>query len=183
MRAISELLSKQHRLAAANPWLVASLVLAFGSVATLAGALFFEMVVNLPPCPLCLEQRVPYYLVAPAAGLLGFVASRGTPACVARGGLLALAALMGWGMSMGIYHAGAEWAFWPGPNTCATVPAAPITSTTGLLAQMRETRVVDCTVAAWRFLGLSLAGWNVVVAGFLAAVALWGAGKAPRAAS
>jgi disulfide bond formation protein DsbB len=43
------------------------------------------------------------------------------------------------------------------------------------LNQLQNTRVVSCTEAAWRFLGLSLAGWNVLISlglAGLAAVAL-----------
>jgi disulfide bond formation protein DsbB len=35
--------------------------------------------------------------------------------------------------------------------------------------------VVRCDEVSWRFLGLSLAGWNVLVSLGLAAVAAWGA--------
>jgi len=35
--------------------------------------------------------------------------------------------------------------------------------------------IVRCDQAAWRFLGLSLAGWNVPMSLGLACVALWGA--------
>jgi disulfide bond formation protein DsbB len=41
--------------------------------------------------------------------------------------------------------------------------------------QMQSTRVVRCDEAAWRFLGLSLAGYNVLISLALAAAALWGA--------
>jgi disulfide bond formation protein DsbB len=41
------------------------------------------------------------------------------------------------------------------------------------LNQLQATRVVSCTEAAWRFLGLSLAGWNVLISLGLVAVASW----------
>jgi len=44
-----------------------------------------------------------------------------------------------------------------------------------LIEQMNQARVVRCDEAAWRFLGLSLAGYNVLVSLMLAAIALWGA--------
>jgi disulfide bond formation protein DsbB len=40
------------------------------------------------------------------------------------------------------------------------------------LNQLQTTRVVSCTEAAWRFLGLSLAGWNVLISLALADLAL-----------
>jgi disulfide bond formation protein DsbB len=43
------------------------------------------------------------------------------------------------------------------------------------LNQLQTTRVISCTEAAWRFLGLSLAGWNVLISLGLAGMALWSA--------
>ena len=42
----------------------------------------------------------------------------------------------------------------------------------GLRDQIQNTRVVRCDEAAWRFLGLSLAGYNVLISLALAAIAL-----------
>ncbi len=48
-----------------------------------------------------------------------------------------------------------------GPDTCGTVQALP-TNAADLLKQAEQTVVVRCDEAAWRFAGLSFAGWNVV---------------------
>jgi disulfide bond formation protein DsbB len=40
---------------------------------------------------------------------------------------------------------------------------------------------VRCDEAAWRFLGLSLAGYNVLISLLLAAIAAWGAATEWRA--
>lgn len=165
-----------------RPWLVTALALALGGVATILGAFFFEYVVRLPPCPLCLEQRVPYYVMIPVALAVAAATMAGAPGLLVRLGLVALAGLMVWAAALGVYHAGAEWAFWQGPATCAQ--PATIARTPGDLLRQIQTgpRPVDCTVAAWRFLGLSLAGWNAVVATILAALALFGASRRPQAA-
>ena len=59
--------------------LAATLVLLLG-LATIGGAWFFQLVIGLPPCPLCLEQRYAYYFAIPLAALvllgLSFGASR-----------------------------------------------------------------------------------------------------------
>jgi disulfide bond formation protein DsbB len=44
-----------------------------------------------------------------------------------------------------------------------------------LIEQINRSRVVRCDEAAWRFLGLSLAGYNVLVSLAIAAIAIWGA--------
>ena len=88
--------------------------------------------------------------------------------------LFAIAAAMLWNAALGVYHSGVEWRFWPGPQDCSgTVPNF---STGGsLIDQMNKAKVVRCDEAAWRFLGLSLAGYNVLISLGIAAIALWGA--------
>jgi disulfide bond formation protein DsbB len=44
-----------------------------------------------------------------------------------------------------------------------------------LLEQLNKVKVVRCDEVQWRFLGLSLAGYNVLVSLTLAAIAVWGA--------
>ena len=43
-----------------------------------------------------------------------------------------------------------------------------------MLKQLQNIRIVRCDEAAWRFLGISLAGYDVLVSLFLAVVAAWG---------
>lgn len=160
-----------------RPWTSASLVVAICATLTILGAYFFEYVVGLAPCPLCLEQRVPYYVVIPLALAVAAASVLKLPGPLVRIGLVAIAAIMVWGAALGVYHAGAEWAFWQGPTSCAQ-PATIARTPGDLLRQLQSgPRVVDCTVAAWRFLGLSLAGYNALIAAALAVVALAGASR------
>lgn len=130
--------------------------------AAILGAWGFELFGGFEPCPLCLEQRVPYYVGVPLAfaALGAAFADAATPAR-----LLALtaAATMVWAAGLGVYHAGVEWGFFEGPASCAGGGGA-VTDASSLLATLEETRFVSCTEAAGRFLGLSFAGWNVVAA-------------------
>ena len=45
----------------------AAALVAAGGAATILGAYFFQYVLKLPPCPLCLDQRVAYYVSIPLA--------------------------------------------------------------------------------------------------------------------
>jgi disulfide bond formation protein DsbB len=166
-----------------RPWTTAALMVAAGATLTILGAYFFQYVIGLAPCPLCLEQRTPYYITIPLALVVAAACSiRAVPGPLVRIGLLAIAAVMLWGAGLGIYHAGAEWAFWQGPTTCAQ-PATIARTPGDLLRQLQSgPRVVDCTVAAWRFLGLSLAGYNALIASALAIVALAGASRSRQGA-
>src|SRR5262245_15249089 len=55
---------------ASNPAGLAALAIAVIAAATLAGAWFFQLVLDIKPCPLCLEQRYAYYLALPLAAFL-----------------------------------------------------------------------------------------------------------------
>jgi disulfide bond formation protein DsbB len=138
------------------------------AAATIGGALVFEHVFGLAPCPLCLLQRKPYY-VAIVVALLGLAVPDRAPFPQLVLGTVAVIFLVSAGL--GLYHAGVEWDWWLGPSDCAGA-APPVASGMGdFLRQLETTRVVSCTQAAWRFLGLSLAGWNVLISLALAGLA------------
>ncbi|MEM7695535.1 MAG: disulfide bond formation protein B [Pseudomonadota bacterium] len=134
-------------------------------VAAIATAWGFQLIGGLIPCALCLEQRVPYYAAIPLAAAAVILA--GLTPLLPRILLLGAAIAMVYGAGLGVYHAGAEWAFWAGPNTCGDTGAA-VTNAAGLLGQMEDTTFVSCTQDTGRVLGLSFAGWNVVSASFAA---------------
>jgi disulfide bond formation protein DsbB len=131
---------------------------------------------GLEPCHLCLQQREVYWVAIPIA-MAGLIVGRVTP--LARfdflfGWLLAITFLIGAGIA--VRHAGAEWKWWPAPETCSgggKVTAAEITR----LLQGARFAPPRCDVAAWRFLGLSMAGWNALIslklAGWSLAFAVW----------
>ncbi|KQO62001.1 disulfide bond formation protein DsbB [Methylobacterium sp. Leaf102] len=149
-----------------------ALILVVGAVVTLAAALYFQFVLGYVPCKLCLEERIPYYAAIPL-GILALV----LPERLSRValGLAALGLLYGAGLS--VYHAGAEWALWAGPTDCGGGTGAAPATVTDFRATLETTRVADCSTAAWRFLGVSLAGWNAVVAFVLASISGTAAAK------
>jgi disulfide bond formation protein DsbB len=162
-----------------NPALTAALAVTLIAAATLAGAWFFQLVLDIRPCPLCLEQRYAYYLAVPLGALVAFAASRDAPRTVLLAGLviLVLAALANaW---LGAYHAGVEWKFWQGPTDC-TGPIGNLGSAGTLLERLDTVKVIRCDEVQWRFLGLSLAGYNVLISLLMAAIAAWGAVRMPR---
>jgi disulfide bond formation protein DsbB len=155
-----------------EPAVVAALVVFAGSAATILGAWYFQYVLGLPPCPLCLEQRLPYYIVIPLSLLLAIGAIVRAPRVLIIVGFLAIIAAMLCSAALGAYHAGVEWLWWPGPTDCSG-PMSDFTAKP-LLDQLRTIRIVRCDEAAWRFLGLSLAGYNALISLALAGIAALG---------
>lgn len=154
-------------------------LIGLASLALIAGAWFFEFVLHLRPCKLCLEQRAPHYA---AIGLttLALLFARSHRLRIAA--LIGLALLMAWSTGLGVYHAGVEWGLFAGPNDCGGTPAPAAAGVQDLMKQLQTTRIVSCTEAAWRFLGLSLAGWNALASLGLLIAALLGLKSSLRAA-
>lgn len=134
-----------------------------GSAALLLGAFGFQHLGGLAPCKLCLWQRWPHA----AAILIGAILLAGGHRLLAWLGALAAAATAG----IGIYHAGVEWGWWPGPTSCTGGGMDLGTMTGGdLLSMDGPMGVVMCDEVVWQMAGLSMAGWNAVISLGLAAI-------------
>jgi disulfide bond formation protein DsbB len=156
-----------------NSALMAALAITAIAAATLAGAWFFQLVLDLRPCPLCLEQRYAYYLMIPLGALVALAAVRDAPRAALIAGLVILAVAALGNAWLGTYHAGVEWGLWKGPTDC-TGPVGNLGSAGNLLERLDTVRVVRCDEVQWKFLGLSLAGYNVLISLSMATIAAWG---------
>jgi disulfide bond formation protein DsbB len=156
-----------------EPAAAAALAIFVVAGATLAGAWYFQLVVGLPPCPLCLEERIAYHVIIPLSLLMAIAAACRAPATLLKVGFIAIVIAAACNAVLGTYHAGVEWHWWAGPADC-TGPLTNLNTGGSLLNQLQSIHVVQCDVAAWRFLGISLAGYNVLISLLLAAIAVFG---------
>jgi disulfide bond formation protein DsbB len=134
----------------------AGLALVLGLAAILA-ALASQYLGGLQPCELCLEQRLAYYFGLPVLAAVLILWNRlptGTWFLL----LAVVAAIFAWGAGLGIYHAGVEYGFWPGPTACSGTG-------TGIsfedLGNLRP--VIPCDKVQFQLFGVSLAGMNALV--------------------
>ena len=155
-----------------RPIAAAATAVAVGGAATILGAWFFQYGLGYMPCPLCLEQRYAYYFGVPLAVLVVLGESVGSSRKVLLLALAAITAGMFWNTGLSAFHAGVEWKWWPGPRDCS----GPLDSlgAGNLLHDLQSIHIARCDEAAWRFLGLSLAGYDVLISLALAAIAGWG---------
>jgi disulfide bond formation protein DsbB len=146
-------------------------VLAF---ATIAGAWIFQYL-GYPPCDLCYEQRYAYYVGVPLAVLIFAAAKAGAPRRLLWIGVALLGLVFAANMILAIYHSGVEAKLWQGPTAC-TASGDSLGSGADLLKQLETIKVVRCDAVNLRVFGLSLANWNILISGALAALAaraLW----------
>jgi len=150
----------------------AAAVVAFLGLLTIGGFFFFQYGLGYQPCPLCLEQRNAFYVSVPLAALLLLGAGYGASRKVLLLGFAVIALVMLWNAGLSAYHAGVEWKFWQGPIDCSG-PIVPL-GTGSLMSRLQNVRLERCDEAAWRLFGISLAGYDVLISLFLAAVAAYG---------
>src|ERR1700704_5084606 len=132
-------LSMQH--VRADPAAAAAIAVAAIGVVAILGAYFFQYVLKLAPCPLCLEQRYAYYFAIPLAMMILLATRVGAKRKVVIAGLAAIAVMMLWNAGLGVYHSGVEWHLWAGPQDCSG-ELSNLGAGGGLLKQLENARIV-----------------------------------------
>jgi len=153
---------------------------AFFAIALLAlanfiiiGAWTFQILGGLAPCPLCLEQRVPWYLLIFVGSALTYGHFNGWSPRMLTFLFVVAIGLSLWAAYEGLFHAGVEYKWWKGPETCT---GGGVVSPTLDLDQLRNTIVPMCDEVPWSLFGISLAGFNFLFSLLgtgLAALGLW----------
>ncbi len=146
------------------------LIASGGSAALLLGALGFQYLGGLAPCPLCILQRWPHLAAVLIGALALWLGGRLLPL------LGALAALTTAGI--GLFHAGVELKWWEGLQSCSSGSIAGLSAADLLDPSKDIAAVVRCDAIAWQMFGLSMAGWNMVISLGLALIWLAAARRA-----
>lgn len=152
------------------------------SAAMLAVAHGFQTFAGLAPCHLCLQQREVYWVAMAVSALAVVVMLIRVRAPTPRIASLLLAAIFAYGVYLAGFHAGAEWKWWPAPITCAS--GGPAVTAADIKALLAGAGVAGpaCDRAPWRWLGLSMAGWNFVASLGLVVLSLAAAARKEKTA-
>ncbi len=150
------------------------LLLAAGSLLIMFGAWGFQYIGHYDPCALCYDQRHIHMAVIAVGFATGLALilkpdlARFTPWA-----LFLMAALLVYSAGFAGWHAGIENDWWDGPSTCTAAGGAGISASDIMAALNGERPVVLCDEAAWRLLGISMAGYNALISAAMATVSIW----------
>lgn len=136
------------------------LLLLISSIAALCGAYISQYVFNMQPCILCFYQRKPFFaiIILTSLALIFFKSEKFKKISIYLSALLLL-------INVGIasYHVGVENKVFRGPTTCsASQNLNEITDLEELKIAINNTKAIRCDEPAFIFLGISMAGWNVI---------------------
>ncbi|MEP1963004.1 disulfide bond formation protein B [Tateyamaria sp.] len=132
-----------------------------GSALLLGGAFVFQTL-GYAPCKMCIWQRYPH-AIAIAIGVIAYVVPLRALALLGAMAALATAAIGG-------FHVGVEQGWWQGPTSCSSAPVDTM-DPNALFEQIMTAPLVRCDEVAWQLMGLSMAGWNMVIS--LCLAGLW----------
>ena len=140
------------------PTTLARIVALLLPVALLGGAMGSQYLGGLHPCEMCYWQRWPH-----AAAILLAALSFTAPAGSSRSRTLVLLAALAIAISgaIGVYHAGVEAKIFEGFTTCTANATGATTSE--LLKQITHAPMIRCDQVQFRFVGISMAGWNAIL--------------------
>ena len=134
-------------------------VLFAGAAATLilASAFGFQLA-GYPPCDMCWWQRYPY-MVAMGITLISLVVKQIPQKYV----LLLLALVFAVDAGIAMFHVGVEQRWWEGISTCSSFVGVTDNVNDALDAIMNAP-LIRCDEIAWSLFGISMAGYNFLLA-------------------
>lgn len=123
----------------------------------LASAFGFQLA-GYPPCDMCWWQRYPY-MVAMGITLIALVVKQVPQKYV----LLLLALVFAVDAGLAMFHVGVEQRWWEGISTCSSFVGVTDNVNDALDAIMNAP-LVRCDEIAWSLFGISMAGYNFLLA-------------------
>jgi disulfide bond formation protein DsbB len=141
-----------------KPWLL----LALSALALEFCALFFQYVMELAPCIMCVYQRVAICAII-IAGLIGFAGSRFLVARILAYGLWGTGA--SWGLLIAIEHVEMQDNAGSLFFSCEFIPNFPTWAPLHEWIPFLFEATGDCGDISWQFLGYSMPQWMIVVYG------------------
>lgn len=132
----------------------------------LAYGYYLQFVEGLEPCPLCMTQRICFYLIA-IFSVLALITHRAKISRVISQGFIALSAIVGLGVAgrqLWLQSLPEDQVPACGPGFEYIIQTFPLMEAVSIMFRGNG----NCAEVDWTFLGLSIAGWAFIAfAGFL----------------
>lgn len=147
---------------------------ALGTLLVPAGLLaygyYLQFVEGLEPCPLCMTQRICFYLIA-VFSLIAIITHRAKIGRIISQGMIALSALTGLGVAgrqLWLQSLPEDQVPACGPGFEYIMQTFPLAEAVSIMFRGNG----NCAEVDWTFLGLSIAGWAFIAFASLLATAI-----------
>ncbi len=141
-------------------WKLVFAIFVIMSSCILISALFIDYYLGFDSCELCIYERIPYVVILLTSIASYFVVNHRFRTFT----LYIIGFTIFIGLSIAIYHTGIELNWWSPTTKCTPqIVIKDDTTYDDFMHQINEAKVGDCTKAAFKIMGLSLAEINIVV--------------------
>lgn len=128
--------------------------------AVLGTAYFFEHVLGILPCALCQYQRLEWWIALGLAGITFYL--RRNNLLLLTGLTVTMLVILAGAATAG-YHVGVEQKWWEGPSSCTNGGLNDL-DINALKEAIMNAPVIRCDDVAWSLFGISMAGYNLLLA-------------------
>ena len=135
-------------------------VLAVSALGLELAALYFQYIMDLAPCIMCIYQRVAIWAIF-LAGVVGAVAHKNIVARLIAFCLLGTGAI--WGLIIALEHVEMQTSSTPFLFSCDIFPNFPTWAPLHEWIPSLFAATGDCGLISWQFLGFSMPQWMIVV--------------------
>ena len=135
-----------------------NLVFLFFSVTALIIVYYLEFFQNIQPCKLCIYQRIPYFIVILLS--ISFLLLNNQK--LKKITFIFYILIFFFSLVMAIHHLGVEKNLWNSVTSCEA-ELKSFTNNNDLKEYLLNKDFVSCSQVTFKFLGISLAGYNVIV--------------------
>ncbi|GLX83181.1 disulfide bond formation protein DsbB [Thalassotalea eurytherma] len=136
------------------------LLLAFSALVFEGCALYFQYILNLEPCIMCIYQRVAIFGIL-FAGIIGFIGSDNITARILAFASWGLGAI--WGLVIALEHVEMQTSSMSFLFSCEVVPNFPSWAPLHEWLPSIFAATGDCGKISWQFLGYSMPEWMIIV--------------------
>ncbi|AIL64982.1 Disulfide bond formation protein B [Rickettsiales bacterium Ac37b] len=129
------------------------------SVVAISTALISEYVFGLKPCILCIYERIPYILTI-IFSIIGLGINKLKKITLVLCLLTFISSTI-----LSLYHVGVEYHIFEGTSSCNSAPSISNQTLTieELRNQILQNQRPSCSEVSFRFIGISMTGWNSIL--------------------
>ncbi len=146
-----------------------NLIFLFSSILVLLIVYYLEFFQSVTPCKLCIYQRLPYFIIILLAASFLLIKNQNLKKIT----FIFYIFIFASSLTMSVHHFGVENSFWNALTNCESY-SKTLSNSNDLKEYLLNKDYVSCSDVSFKFLGISLAGYNVIISFILLVISIIG---------
>ena len=146
-----------------------NLLFLFISILVLLIVYYLEFFQGITPCQLCIYQRLPYFIIILLAASFLLIKNQNLKKIT----FIFYIFIFASSLTMSVHHFGVENSFWNALTNCESY-SKTLSNSNDLKEYLLNKDYVSCSDVSFKFLGISLAGYNVIISFILLVISIIG---------